>query len=474
MMATIHEKLRTSVNLILVHPSNTFLVLALFFGVIFCFRIAPLSGTDEFTHFPRAYQIQAGTMFEQKLPDGQYGGYLPESINRMVDDYRDLSRKSTRYEFKTHERTLNAEYTSRRDVGSTHIPAVFNSDAVYPPWSYAPSVLGIKLARALKLPLLWYVYLGRLLTLFVWVLLVWLAIKLLPHGKWFLTVVALLPTSITQAATISLDGLVCGVSWLIIAGVFAVLAKKVALRRKSLLLILLASLVLCVIKQGYWLIALWPLVIPRSYFGNRRLALIWKTLIMTLVVISSLVFGVFTRHISANTVLTPRQGVFINSTKQLEFVLHHPITFTVRSLFQPFTKSFDTVFLGLVGIITNRLVYLSVLTIVLLFLGLFLALNRAKRIPELVPQKTGLLIASAVVIVGTYLFVSFALYLAFTEVGSNMVSGISGRYFLPLLPLLLTVPFSSQPKFKIERLSFSLLILASIVVGLASSVFGLT
>lgn len=473
MNAAITERVKAAVVRILAHPSEVFLVLAVVFGVVFCFRLVPLSGTDEFTHFPRAYQIQDGKLTEQKLPDGQFGGYIPVNIDRMVSDYRDLSRKSTGEEFKTTARMLNSEYALRKDAGVEHVPAVFGSDAVYPPWSYFPSIIGIRLARAFGLPLLWYVYIARLFTLFVWILLVWFAIRLLPEGKWFLVVVALLPTSITQAATIGLDGLVCGISWLIIASVFAVLAKRIALKSKNLLLILSASLALCIVKQGYWLIALWPLVIPKKYFSSSRISRIWKALILVSVACLSLMFGAFTRHITSDIVLTPRLGVFINSQLQLTYVLHHPMSFVLRSLLQPFTKSFDTVFLGLVGIITNRLVYLSVLVIGLLYLGLFLAFSQTKKIPELLPQNARLIVSSCLVIIGTYLFVSLALYLAFTEVGSPEVSGVSGRYFLPLLPLMLTIPFTSQPKFKIERLSFSLLILVSITVGLVSTVFSL-
>ncbi len=113
------------------------------------------------------------------------------------------------------------------------------------------------------------------------------------------------------------------------------------------------------------------------------------------------------------------------------------------------------------------------LVIVLLYLGLFLSFNRAKKISELVPYRSGLIVSSWAVIIGTYLFVSLALYLAFNEVGNTTVSGISGRYFLPLFPLLLVIPLTARVKFKAEKLSFSLLIVTAIAAGLVSTYLSL-
>jgi len=61
-------------------------------------------------------------------------------------------------------------------------------------------------ARILHLPLNWFVYLGRLSTLAVYILLTYFAIKYIPIGKRFLLVVALLPTALIQGATIGMDG----------------------------------------------------------------------------------------------------------------------------------------------------------------------------------------------------------------------------------------------------------------------------
>ncbi|HVC36319.1 MAG TPA: DUF2142 domain-containing protein [Candidatus Dormibacteraeota bacterium] len=261
----VHKILRKLVN----YPTEIFIILALVFGVLLVFQLPPLNGTDEFTHFPRVYQISQGTFWEQKLPNNQYGGYLPNNVNNMINAYRNLSRSSNEQEYKSQSKQLDHTYSSTSQVGTHYSQAIFTSVVTYPPWAYIPSVIGILIAKTLVLPLIWYVFIGRIFTLLFYVALTAWAIKLLPRGKWFLVAVALLPTSLSQTTVIGADGLVNGLSWLIIAFTLAVFAKKITLDWRKLIIISIASLWLCVIKDGYWLIAAFPLVIPIKLFASK-------------------------------------------------------------------------------------------------------------------------------------------------------------------------------------------------------------
>lgn len=460
---------------LLAHPAEVFLILAAIFGTIFCFRMAPLSGTDEFTHFPRAYQISDGQLSEENLTNNEFGGYLPSNINNMVSDYRDLSRKGTITEFKQNEFILNQKYKNTRYLGDIKQRAAFSSDSVYPPWSYLPAVAGIRIARALRLPLLWYVYLGRLATLAVWILLVWWALKLLPEGRWFIVVLALLPTTLSQAATIGIDGLIIGVSWLLIALVIAVMAKKPHVSRAQLIMLSSLAVLVSIVKQGYWLIALLPLVIPAEYFISKRLSKTWKIFTVGTVLVLSSAFIFLSEALISGAVLTPREGVYINGSSQLRYILNNPLLYASHILLQPFTKSFDTIFIGFVGIVTNRLIYLSVLVIVLLYIGLTLAYTQAEVLPELHIYRRRLILSSLFIVVGTYLFISTALFLGFTQVGSNVVEGLAGRYFLPFVPLILFIPLTStvRSKIKAKPVTFVATTLAIVIIGLISTVFSI-
>jgi uncharacterized membrane protein len=436
------KQIKVVLGWVYTNPATVFLVLATFFGLIFIFKMSPLAGTDEFTHFPRVYQIQQGTFWEQRLPDHEYGGYLPGNITSMINDFRDLSRNGNNQSYTYQKHELEVKYSSIHQPGQRLLQTDFTSTVTYPPWAYAPSVIGVRFARALALPLTWYVYLGRFCTLLVWVILSWWSIKLFPKCKWFVVAVALLPTSLTQAATIGADGLVNGLSWLIIALVLSTLAKSEVITKRRLLILLITSLWLCVIKDGYWLIAAMPFILPINRFASCLQAYIWRAVMALVLGTTSLLFAIRTSHVANTTVLTPRLGEYINSHEQMHYVVSHFPLFIGRVLIQPFTKNYDTVYQGIVGIVTNRLIYLSIPIMGLLFASLFMTLNNTESVPALKEYKQRLLVTAFIIILGTYILLALAFYLGNTAVGSPSVFGMGGRYFLPLLPILAVFPLT--------------------------------
>ncbi len=453
--------------------SLIFLVIALIFGLLFIFKLAPLNGTDEFTHFPRAYQISDGTFWEKRLPQQQYGGTLPSNINNMINDYRDLSRKPVGQQYDLRQSQLNKEYSSIKYVGKNDSSAVFTSVVTYPPWAYIPSVLGIWLAKLFNLPLIWYVYLGRLLSLLIWIGLTYWAIKILPFGKWFLFTVALLPTSLTQAATIGADGLLNGLFWLLIALFIAVITNKQRLTISKLILIPVLSIFASIIKVGYWLIPLIFLVVPYSYFSSKLIARIWKLSLVVGLSIASVWFTLHNTTVASSTILTPRPGNYINSKAQMSYVLHNPFLFMVRILEQPFTKSYDTIYLGIVGILTNRLIYLSILIMMLLFLALFLSLKNISFNSVWVTYKKRFIVSTIIIILGTYSFLALAFYIGNTQVASTVVFGMYGRYFLPFLPLLIIFPLTIHRKNISNSIFQTIGIIGILVIGLIVSILSL-
>jgi|ERR1039458_8526973 uncharacterized membrane protein len=428
------------------HPAYVFLGLALIFGFIFIFTLAPLSGTDEVTHFPRVYQITDGTLWERKLPNDQYGGYLPSNINRMINDYRNLSREPTSGQFLANTQKLNKEYGSIHNVGKQKAPAIFTSTVFYPPWAYIPSVIGVLIAKLSHLPLIWYVYLGRICSLLAWIAITAIAIRLMPSGKWLLVTIALLPTSLTQAATISADGLVNGLSWLIIALTLAIIAKQVRLRWSILGVLTFLMVYLSIIKESYWLIALFPFVVPISLFKTRLQGIVWRSVSAIGLAIALVWFTINSTKKVSNVVLTPTIGVNVNTKAQMHYLGHHLMAFTIRALWQPFTKSFDTIYLGIVGIYTNRLIYLSILIIGLLFFALYWGTRNTEWVPAFSRYRRRLALVAALIIVGTYLLIATSFYLTETSVGAAAINSIYGRYFLPLLPLLAVFPMAFRQK----------------------------
>ncbi len=454
-------------------PVLFFVVFGLIFGVIICFHLPPLNGTDEFTHFPRVYQITDGALWERELPNDQYGGYLPSNINRMINDYRNLSREPTGNQFLANTQELNKKYGSIHNVGEQKVPAIFTSVVFYPPWAYTPSVIGVLIAKLSHVPLIWYVYLGRIFSLLAWIAITALAIRLIPSGKWLLVTIALLPTALTQATTIGADGLVNSLSWLIIALTLAIIAKQVRVRWSILTILTLCMVYLSIIKESYWLIALFPFTVPISLFKTKLQGIVWRSVSAIGLASAVVLFTINSTKKIANAVLTPTIGVNVDTKAQMHYLLHHLLAFTSRALWQPLTKSFDTTYLGIVGIYTNRLIYLSMLIISLLFFALYWGIRNTRWVPAFSRYRRRLCLLAALIIVGTYLLIATSFYLTDTSVGATVINSIYGRYFLPLLPLLAVFPMVFRQKYYATRALTVYVPVIISIIALASTIMSI-
>ena len=412
-------------------------------------------------------------MWEQKLPGNLYGGSLPVNINSMINDYRNLSRFPTGSEYKAEAAHLNSKYSKISEPGNKKVSANFTSTVIYPPWAYFPSLIGLQIAKWLHLPLIWYVYLARISNFLVWLTLAALAISLIPGGKWFMLAMALLPTSLSQAATIGGDGLQMGLAWLLIAITLAVMAKKLKPDWRLMVPAIFVAVYASLIKDGYFLLGLLPLLIPSSRFLSKKAGVVWKGITFVSVGAAASWFTYRTFRAVHGVVLTPTLGMNINSSQQVHYMLTHWAGYILHVIEQPFTKSFDTTYLGIVGILTNRLIYLSILVMALLFFGLYLGIRKTPRLNNLSDYRKRLVIGFSAVFVLSYGLLASAFYVGNTSVGATFVNGFYGRYFLPLLPLLLAYPLSRARRQSSNKYFLEGGITAVAVIGLAAMVMSI-
>ncbi len=432
---------------LIARPEAIFILVATTAGLVFCFLVPPLGGYDEFTHFPRVYHVASGSLWADKLDDKSYGGYLPGNVKEFIDDYRDLTRKGTHDEFKHRAQELRTKYSNTKADKHNLEPTPFTASSVYSPWSYLPSAVGIKLGMLLNLPLSWLVYLGRIFTLLAWLTLAYTALRTLPFGKWFLVVIALLPTSITLSATISPDALVNGTSWLLIALITGVFVRNRPFRKQTKIAIFALALFLCLSKPGYWMLAFLPVILPARYFTTKRKAWIWRISLVIVLSAASILYLNFTRLIAGKYLANQRPEVHLDSKEQIRFILKEPHNFLSLLTEQVISPEYFEVVSGVVGRLTNRLLLLPIWVIGLLYLSLFMAFVSFKRPPPLEEHKKYLLFVGLGVLIGTFLIINIALFVTFTQVRNPYVEGVQGRYFLPVIPLFMWLRGRKEKKF---------------------------
>lgn len=426
-------------------PENVFLCLATVLGLVFVFQITPLFGNDEIVHFPRAYQVQEGKLSATHLGGYDYGHYAPIQIKQFNDAYREQVQKD--YDFTERVQEVRAQYAKERLTDDRREPLVFTSATLSAGWDYFPPALGILVARVMNLPLNWYVYMARIFTLAVFILLTYFAIKHIPIGKRFLMVVALLPTSVVQGLTIGMDGLVNGLSWLITALTFAILVKKITITPKLLALIAFLAVYLATTKQGYLPIAALPLLLPARLFPfNLKKVWIWRVGFALGLLIISLWYLGSTAHIAEVIHHIQRPGLHVDEGAQLHQIFQNPLQFLGMIFIQPFTIWSANIYAGIVGIVTNKMVMIPIPLIALLYIILGVTLFHRERSHVSGRDRISVFIYSLAAFLATFILINLALYLSFTRVGYDHVEGLQGRYFLALLPLLGIILHTAMPK----------------------------
>lgn len=439
-------------------------------GLAFIFIIPPLFANDEIVHFPRAYHVQEGYFWVENLGGSDYGGYLPEQIKQMNDAYRQQVQ-SKNVDVKKLEQ-IKAQYSHEKLISRRNEPLAFTSAALSAGWDYLPPAIGIKLARIMNLPLNWYVYLARVVSLITYIALAYFAIKYMPIGKRFLMVISLLPTSLTQAGTIGMDGLVNGLSWLIIALTFAVLLKKLVITPTLLAVILFLAFYLATTKQGYVPLAALPLILPARLFPfDLKKVWVWRLFFGGLLLLTSLWYLGATSPIAEVIHRVQRPGLYVNEADQLHYIFQYPLHFLAIIFVQPFTLWAASTYAGIVGVLTNRLVYLPLSVIALLYALLGITCFHKEKEHVSGKDRLYVLISSIGIFLATFILINLALYLSFTRVGFDRVEGLQGRYFLPLLPLLGIILHTAMPRLflKIPDKFMDIIVYPSLVLSLITA-----
>lgn len=302
--------------------------------------------------------------------------------------------------------------------------------------SYLPQALGLALGNALKLPVIWTYYLGRLVNLSAYLLLIYLALKRAGAYQQVIAVVAMNPMTVYLAASYNQDGFATGMILLVIS-LFLNLLESPKVSYRQLLTYYLACLILVVTKFPYLLLSLLPLFIREEGEKHERMEKFLNKFLLTIIVIG---FGLIW-YLLYNQIQPPKLADFlekVNSSKQLQTIFSN-LPLYGRLIFR---KMFESL-LNLNGmLIYGPLTYgtASSFTLYLAYLGLVYLNNLGKA-----RVGAGLKLGLLLVILGVSGMITLALYLTWTPVGDLEILGVQSRYFIGLLPLIYLLLSSHKP-----------------------------
>lgn len=410
----------------------------LFFGVLFVYVTPPYQGPDETAHFARIAMIVGGDLLPE-TKDGVAGVYLPDSLLRFEKRHAEIqSDLDAKYDYKRVVAEIRAGSSLRPKTFTTIVTQATS------PLMYAPALVGVATGSLLTAFSFadfeagsWATlqYFARLGNLFVFALAVAAAMSALPRFHAGLAFVALMPMTMFLSASVQYDSM----SLLACLGLFVVVVRC-ALRgggfsRRELLLLAVAAFFLGHGKIVYLplLLALVPIAV-RAPRRDGLLAIAVAAAAAFLGLAGSLLFSPLSGQPTA--LIDQQVAVLLADLSAIPGLIW-------RTLAEMHGYYFRTLF-GHFGWLDTAV---PPSLLILVWAALLLAIVNDSRGPV---RKVGgwLRLAIGAGIVIAVVGIMLALYIIWTPtkpdgVGSPIVIGVQGRYFIPFLPFaMMAVSFN--------------------------------
>lgn len=386
----------------------------------------PMQVSDEPQHFERAYQISTLDLVGHARGHSA-GAMLPASISEMVHDSLGTDAIDAPRPIVATPLKMTLAGLSRSLDPAQRRFTDFTGAAPYSPLPYVPQAMAIALGRSLGMGPLALLYAARLANALASILMVVLAVRTAPMAREAFAFAGLMPMALFQYASASPDAMTTTSALLFTA--IALRGAVAGWNGRTIMAAVLLGAVFCSHKFVYAPLLLIGLV-PAAAVARDRVRAVAATGAIVLVAIGATVGW----WLMANSGLTLTRAPGTGLAAQLAFVGGHPTAFAsilsatlLREAFHYYT--------GLVGIIGWEAITLPLISYGLALFGMLLAVFiRHPGEPDLPPYAGGwqLLIVAAVVVL-----VEVALYLTWNPVGSRVILGVQGRYFLPVLGLVL-------------------------------------
>jgi uncharacterized membrane protein len=303
-------------------PHLVFAVIASTTGVVLVFLTPPLQVADEHCHLIRTASFLKGEILPVRGPAGEYGLKVPA---RLLQDGNRLFGQTAFHPELRYDRSLIASVRAQpvqdgEDVLTRSCPNV----SLYSPVAYAPQLVGVGVARLWGASTPVMIWAGRLANLCFFVLTTTLALTLLSAGGDVLLVLALMPMTLFQAASLSADAVLNALSFLFVAYTVRLLRCE-SLRPGQLARLILIGAAVGLIKTTYSPLTLVALtLVPAALRAWRQERRQWPFALTILVPACSLAVA-WLWSTAAAPCFDPREWrPAIDVARQWEWIRAHP------------------------------------------------------------------------------------------------------------------------------------------------------
>lgn len=437
---------------------NIFLIVSILFGIFWTVAIPPFQTPDETSHFFRAYGITEGELMCRNVAGSNAGAYLPANMGEFLNTLHS-NRIFFNYEVKQNINNLIKSTNIYPSSEKTFME--FVNSCVYNPIPYIPQTIGIFLGKLFDSPLIVNFYLGRLFNFIIFNFLGYYTIKLIPRLKNLVFLLLLMPMTLHQGISLSPDVLTITICFLFVALVLKVKYQVEGISRRQIIYLGLLSFIIGIIKISYFPLVLFSLVIPTKKYDSKAHWIRFSLIYVLIGFLSALLWLALTRSVVMTFPVEP-----IN---QIKVILDNPIEFIKLMLFStPRNNDLFMQFIGTFGWLdTPNLLAIVVCYFVMLFLITFF---EGLKIREVNKSDVGSSAISFLAFVSCVLLIQLSLYLNWPQATPGTVSGVQGRYFIPIsltffYSLYLILPFILKYK-KVVLIIFvsGVLVISSLLI----------
>lgn len=404
---------------------QVFAVCYITLGILALFAFLPFANIDGQEHYVRAFEIAQGEIFAHVSDGGLYAtlpvGALPEGY-----DFYDNACM--------HIGNMLSAWDGRIDYAQTVEVSVF-TQALYSPVSFLPSVLGIKIACLFTDSTWAIIYASRIANWLCIGLVSFFALKYLPIGKNLAALIALLPVNVQLCNSNSIDGMMIALCLAFTAIVLRHRFDSTArFTGKTVALLTVIALVIAFGKIVYVPIVALLLLIPTASFGTK--ARKYLTVIGIFLLASAADALWVVNAVGSSIEFMP--GVDV--PRQITLVLSDPLGFlgVIGSTVAQQAADWGW---GLIGPMFYLwaddtplvLANIALVTFSVLIVAVTLFDNDIKKVAFTKKMRVFFL----AVVLAVFLLICASLYVQWSPVGADVIKGIQGRYFAPVLLLFL-------------------------------------
>ncbi|WP_270218132.1 DUF2142 domain-containing protein [Dorea longicatena] len=388
-------------------------------GIMYIFAISPFSVPDESRHFATAYAQSSSITGKQTL-DAEGRVIMNSSIWTQ-------GQNPTRDSYIEAVNGMTGHYEKGKNIST--IPPL--NGPYY--FAYIPQVIGLVCARMIGLNPIQIVYAGRISALLIYCLIMYLAIKIMPYKKSMLYVIGMLPMTLQQVMSYSYDSTLIDLSFLM----FAILVNQITreegdIDKKIWVVFVVSMVIVATIKFVY--LPMWGLILFVSSGTKRKKIKKYIGCAVGIIMSGGVILLSKIGTIQA-AVQTGTAAVDASAEKvSLSYCLQNP-KLSIEIVWRTLERMSSDYLEQLVGTSLGRLnISIPVIILVGFVAILFISMLEVKNENIHIPRTVRYWSIFSILIVGGMVLAS--MFLGWTPIGSNMIQGVQGRYFLPVLPLV--------------------------------------